>query len=178
VLKWLAFAALALAVLFVLFRSGLQFLAGFTDWARRLLDAWNNFWASLFGGRRAGKKSEEEEEAEAGRPERVVPFSAFPNPFAGGPAGMATPELVKYTFAALQAWARERDLGRQPGETALEFTERLGDELPALEAELRRLAALYARAVYARGGLPPNAVELVRQFWEKLEAFAEQPMSA
>jgi hypothetical protein len=177
VLKWLAFAALALAVLFVLFRSGLQFLAGFTDWARRLLEAWNNFWASLFGGRRGGKKSEEAAE-EAGRPERVVPFSAFPNPFAGGPAGMATPELVKYSFAALQAWARERDLGRQPGETALEFTERLGDELPALEAELRRLAALYARAVYARGGLPPNAVELVRQFWEKLEAVAEQPMSA
>jgi hypothetical protein len=178
VLKWLAFAALALAVLFVLLRSGLQFLAGFTDWARRLLDALNNFWASLFGGRRGGKKSEEEEEAEAGRPERVVPFSAFPNPFVGGPAGMATPELIKYTFAALQAWARERHLGRQPGETALEFTERVGEEVPALEADLRRLAALYARAVYARGGLPPNAVELIRQFWEKLEAVAEQPMSA
>jgi hypothetical protein len=178
VLKWLAFAALAVAVLFVLLRSGLQFLAGFTEWARRLLDALNNFWAGLFGGRRGGKKSEEEQDAEAERAIRSVPFSAFPNPFAGGPAGMAPPELVKYTFAALQAWARERDLGRQPGETALEFAERLGDELPALEADLRRLAALYARAVYARGGLPPNAVELVRQFWERLEAVAEQPLSA
>ena len=107
-----------------------------------------------------------------------MPFSAFPNPFGGGPAGMAPPELVKYTFAAIQAWARERDLGRQPGETALEFAERVGDELPALEADLRRLAALYARAVYARGGLPPNAVELVRQFWDRLEAVSEQPMSA
>jgi hypothetical protein len=178
VLKWIAFAALAVAVLFVLLRSGLQFLAGFTEWARRLLDAWNNFWANLFGGRRGGRKSEEEQDAEAERAIRSVPFSAFPNPFAGGPAGMAPPELVKYTFAALQAWARERDLGRQPGETALEFAERVGGELPALEADLRRLAALYARAVYARGGLPPNAVELVRQFWERLEAVSEQPMSA
>jgi hypothetical protein len=178
VLKWLAFAALALAVVFVVLRSGLQSLAGFTEWARRLLDALNNFWASLFGGRRGGKKSEAEQDAEAERAIRSVPFSAFPNPFAGGPDGMAPPELVKYTFAALQAWARERDLGRQPGETALEFAERISDEFPALESDLRRLAALYARAVYARGGLPPNADELVRQFWERLEAVAEQPMSA
>jgi hypothetical protein len=178
VLKWVAFAALALAVVFVLLRSGLQFLAGFTEWARRLLDAWNNFWAGLFGGRRAAKKTEAEQDAEAERAIRSVPFSAFPNPFAGGPGGMAPPELVKYTFAAFQAWARERDLGRQPGETALELAERVGGELPALEADLRRLAALYARAVYSLGGLPPNTVELMRQFWERLEAVAEQPLSA
>ena len=74
--------------------------------------------------------------------------------------------------------ARERDLGRQPGETPLEFADRVGGEVPSLEADLRRLAALYARAVYARGGLPSNSVEVLRQFWQRLETVADQPLSA
>jgi hypothetical protein len=106
------------------------------------------------------------------------PFAAFSNPFAGGRSGMAVPKLIRYTFAAVQAWAREHHLGRQPGETPLEFAERIGGEVPALEADLQRLATLYARAVYARGGLPANSAELLRQFWQRLEAVAEQPLSA
>lgn len=177
VLKWIVFALIALAVLFFVLRSGLQFLANFTDWARRLLDALRNFWANLFGGGR--KTTEKEEQAE--REERQLrerPFASFHNPFAGGRSDMAMPELIRYTFAAAQAWARERDLGRQPGETPLEFAGRIGAEVPALEADLQRLAVLYARAVYARGGLPGDSVAVLRQFWQRLEAVAEQPLSA
>ncbi len=177
VLKWVVFAVLALAVLFFMFRSGLQFLANFTDWARRLLDALRNFWASLFGGAR--KTTEEEGRME--QEEKLLrerPFSSFRNPFSGGRIGMAVPELIRYSFAAAQAWARERDLGRQPGETPLEFASRVGAEVPALEADLQRLATLYARAVYSRGGLPSNSAEVLRQFWQRLQAVAEQPLSA
>jgi hypothetical protein len=78
----------------------------------------------------------------------------------------------------VQAWARERELGRQPGETALEFVGRVSGEVPALEDALRPLVMLYGRAVYARGGLPANAVDTVRQFWERLETVVEQPLSA
>jgi hypothetical protein len=88
------------------------------------------------------------------------------------------PELVRYTFAAAQAWARERDLGRQIGETPLEFAGRVGREVPALEADLQRLAVLYARAVYSRGALPGNSGEQLRQFWQRLETVVEQPLSA
>ncbi len=177
VLKWIVFALIGLAVLFFLLRSGLQFLANFTDWARRLLDALRNFWANLFGGltRRTAGVSRLVEESPAGLRR---PFADFRNPFAGGRIGMAMPELIRYTFAAAQAWARERDLGRQPGETPLEFAGRVGAEVPALEQEVQRLAVLYARAVYARGGLPSDSVEVLRQFWQRLEAVAEQPLSA
>src|SRR5262249_37388026 len=51
VLKWVVFAVLALVVLFYLFTRGLSFLANFTDWARRLLEAWRAWWAGLFGGK-------------------------------------------------------------------------------------------------------------------------------
>jgi hypothetical protein len=50
--------------------------------------------------------------------------------------------------------------------------------VPALEADARRLAGLYARVLYARGRLPEHSAEAVRQFWERLEAVVEQPMSA
>ncbi|HEY7326707.1 MAG TPA: DUF4129 domain-containing protein [Gemmataceae bacterium] len=177
VLKWIVFALIALGVLFFVLRSGLQFLANFTAWARRLLDAFRNFWANLFG---AGKKTADEEECVEQEEQRLRerPFASFSNPFAGGRTGMAMPELIRYTFAAAQAWARERDLGRQPGETPLEFAQRIGTEVPALEADLHRLALLYARAVYARGGLPGDSMALLRQFWQRLEAVAEQPLSA
>jgi hypothetical protein len=177
VLKWIVFALLGLAVLFFVLRSGLQFLANFTDWARRLLDAWGNFWANLFGGRR--QTAEEQQRIEQEEQQlRERPFASFANPFAGGRSGMAVPELIRYTFAAVQAWARERDLGRQPAETPLEFAARVGAEVPALEADLHRLAVLYARAVYARGGLPGDSAAVLRQFWQRLEAVAEQPLSA
>jgi hypothetical protein len=180
VLKWVVFAVLIVVVVFFVLRGGLQFLANFTDWARRLLEAWRNFWANLFGGRKPERAAEAEagDEAESeGVPER--PFADFANPFDSGAAGRwPARELVKYTFAALQAWARERDLGRQPGETPQEFSERVAGEVPALEADVCRLAALYARAVYARGGLPGNTAEVVRQFWERLERVASQPLSA
>jgi hypothetical protein len=177
VLKWIVFALLGLAVLFFLFRSSLQFLANFTDWARRLLDALRNFWANLFGGARKTTEVEGRVEQE----EKILrerPFASFRNPFAGGQIGMAVPELIRYTFAAAQAWARERDLGRQTGETPLEFAGRVGAEVPGLEEDLQRLAILYARAVYASGGLPSNSAEVLRQFWQRLEAVAEQPLSA
>ena len=177
ILKWIVFAIIGLAVLFFVLRSGLQFLANFSDWARRLLAALRNFWANLFGGRRQTVEEEQPSEQEEERL-RERPFASFRNPFAGGRSRMAMPELIRYTFAAVQAWARERDLGRQLGETPLEFAGRVGAEVPALEKDLDRLAVLYARAVYARGGLPADSLEVLRQFWQRLEAVAEQPLSA
>ncbi len=177
VLKWIVFALLALAAAFFVLRSGLQFWANFSDWARRLLDALRNFWANLFGGPRRTTDEEESSVSEEDRP-RERPFASFRNPFVEGRRGMAVPELIRYTFAAAQAWARERDLGRHPGETPLEFAARVGAEVPALEQELHRLALLYARAVYANGDLPSDSVERLRKFWDRLQTVAEQPLSA
>ena len=55
------------------------------------------------------------------------PFVTFRDPFATGEAdGMSPAELVRYSFDAMNAWAFERGHGRRPGETPLEFAERLG----------------------------------------------------
>jgi hypothetical protein len=177
VLKWIVFGVLAIVVVVVLLRQGLGFLANFTDWAKNLLNALRAFWARLFGG---GKTAAEHEPIIVEEPgQRPRPFSAFHNPFLDGRSKRLSPQdLVRYSFAALQAWAWERSLGRAADETPLEFANRLGHELPALEADARKLSLLYARVTYARGSLPTDSADSVERFWTQLEAMVEQPMSA
>jgi hypothetical protein len=78
----------------------------------------------------------------------------------------------------MQAWAAERDLGRQPGETPLEFADRVGLEVPALEADAQRLAVLFAQAAYARGEVSDDCRPTLERFWARLEVVVEQPLSA
>jgi hypothetical protein len=178
-LKWIVFAVLAVIVLGAILRGGLGFLANFTDWAKRLLAAWRNFWANLFGQRKADETEDDEEESAEQPAEPPLPFSAFSNPFDSGKAdSMSARQLIRYTFRAVEAWACERDLERAEDETALEFLTRLGDEVPALESEAQRLGQLHARAEYARGGLPASTHDQLRIFWDRLERVVEAPLSA
>jgi hypothetical protein len=179
VLKWIVFAVLILAVLFLLLREGLKFLANFTDWAKNLLNALQNLWANLFNrrGKEATGEQGDNEPEERAAPMRS--FASYGNPFLDGHGDrLPIKEVVRYTFAALQAWARERNMERRPEETPLEFAKRLGEEFPTLEEEVRRFTTLYARAAYDYSPLPGNSPEVVRQLWERLETAAEQPMSA
>lgn len=178
ILKWIVFILLILAVIIFLLREGLKFLSQFTDWAKNLLNALRNFWAGLFRGRNNRGPAEETETAPS-RARLIRPFSFYINPFRdGSAAGRPIKDVVRYTFDALQAWARERGLERRPEETPLEFAARLGEEFPTLDADSRRFALLYARAVYDYNPLPGIAAEQTRRFWERLEAAAEQPLSA
>jgi hypothetical protein len=173
IVKWIVYILLGLAALWFV----LKFLANFTSWARSLVAALQSLWQSLFGWTSGATEATTEEEEK--EPPAPRPFAAFHNPFASGAADGAAPEaLVRYSFEALQAFAFEHGLARQPDETPLEFTDRLGGELPALEADARRLAALYARAAYARGRLAEAAKDTVRQFWQALEAAPARPVSA
>jgi hypothetical protein len=178
VLKWTVGILAALLVLFIVLRSGLKFLANFTHWARRLLAALQAFWQGLWGGwggkGRAGADGTEEAPEAPPRP-----FASFANPFtSGGAERMSHGQLVRYTFEALQALARERGLERQAGETPLEFAQRLGEEFPALETEVRRLAVFYVQIAYARGSLTKACRDPLRRFWRLLAEVAERPLSA
>jgi hypothetical protein len=177
VLKWIVFGLIALIVLVLVLRSGLKWLANFFEWARKLLDALRNLFSGLFGGW-GGAADEKEEAAE----ERVVPprpFASFSNPFTDGTArGRSPRELVRYTFAAFEAWARDRGLGRAADETPLEFARRVGDEVPELEDDARHLANLFAQAAYSAEELPVAASSGLRQTWEHLIDLAVRTGSA
>jgi hypothetical protein len=172
VIKWVVWIALAVAVVVAVFLFGLKWLANFTDWAKNLLD----WLRGLFAPKRtASAGGGDDEEAAAEAAERPPPFAAFGNPFDDGSAKRMRPaELIAYTFAAFDAWAWDRDLGRRPDETPNEFAGRLGGEFPGLDKPGRTLASLYAWSLYANRELPPNARELVREFWLAIE----QPQEA
>jgi hypothetical protein len=165
-LKWIVFGLIALVVVFLLLRSGLKWLAQFFDWARNLLDALRNFWASLFGGG-AGQETTTDESSVEKAPPR--PFAEYRNPFPG--TNLPLRELVRYTFAAFEAWAQERHhLDRADGETPAEFAERVGGEVPAVEDASRRLADLFARAEYSADRLPAGDVAILRDVWNTMDA--------
>jgi hypothetical protein len=176
-LKWVVLAVFVVLVLFFLVRALLSFLANFTDWAQNLLSFFRAFWEGLWRRREEGAGSGDG--AGQGAVVRPVPFSFFPDPFLTGRAeGMSDRELLRYSFEALQSWAWERGVPRQPGETPLEFAERVGQEAPALEAEVRRLARYVAGLAYGRQTPPKECREDLRRFWQMLTEVHERPLSA
>lgn len=158
-----------LVVLFLLFAL-LRYFAPFTSWVQQLLDALARFWSNLFGRANADDTGEAETgEATAAAP--PPPFRAYPNPYLTGQAEtMSLRDAIKYTFAAVEAWGREGGCGRRTDETPLEFMERLSEEHPDIEKDLMQLANLYAHAVYGEGALPRRLEDVLRRFWERLEA--------
>lgn len=174
VVKWVVFGILALVFLYFLLRHGLKFLANFANWAKQLLDMLNNFWAWLFGGKKESVEHEPVEETVVVQ-RRPEPFSSFANPFESGAGEHQSPaELVRYSFAALEAFAYEHELGRQVAETPIEFGQRLARRSEELKDDAPRLATLYARLAYARGKLPSASREQVKQFWQQLELAHEE----
>ena len=154
VLKWLVLAVFAILIVAFVGWFVLKNLSSAHRWARDLLNALAAFWQSLFGGKRTDA-IEAEEETPAEVVERPRPFDDYRNPFADGTATRQSPEaLVRYSFAALEAWAYEQDLPRRDDETPLEFAHRLGESMPRVEDETLRPHGL--RPPAASGGLPAD----------------------
>ncbi|MBN9121405.1 MAG: DUF4129 domain-containing protein [Planctomycetes bacterium] len=167
--KWIVFAILAVLIVFGLFFGVLKYLAPFTDWARRWLDGIRAWWASLFGGAKANPDRKAGDEARPQGPVRPPPFSEYSNPFADGSAERREPaELIAYTFEALDAWAWDRDAGREPTETALEFAARLGEAFPDHAAAFTKLAILCTRMAYSELPIPDTAIAALEDAWEHM----------
>lgn len=174
IIKWIVFAVLALVVLYFVVRHGLKFLANFATWAKQLLAMLNNFWAWLLGGPKEPVTAAATETLPVVQ-KRPAPFASYSNPFATGLGDRQAPaELVRYSFAALESFAFEHDLGRRNAETPIEFGQRLAQRSTELADDAPRLTALYARLAYARGKLPLTCRDQVKQFWQQLELAHEE----
>lgn len=57
---------------------------------------------------------------------------------------------------------------RRTGDTPQEFGVRLGDSVPELDAEFRRLAELYTRSSFRRGGLTMDELAEARRLWARV----------
>jgi hypothetical protein len=169
-LKWLVIGVVIVAAAFWLWRSRERL----PEMLRRFLEAWRGFWSWLFGGRRKkgpGAASAEESQTPGPAARR---FSDFVDPFAAGTADRYRPdELVRYSFEALEAWARDHGLPRKPDQTPYEFSQRIGVRVASLAGDLRTLSDLYYRAAYARGSLSAAGVRPLARFWRSLRTEGE-----
>ena len=170
VLRWLLYVLLAIVVLRFLARRWPTILrelqaiwAGFVSLLARLLG-----WAipGSLGGRLAA----------VGLPARRRRFSEYRNPFVGGNADRRSVEqLVQYSFEAVQAWAHERQIGRRPAQTPLEFGRAVSAEAPELRLELLHLAGQYHRLAYGRQAPSPELTQVLERLWSRLLSSAERP---
>ena len=155
-LKWIVYGVLLIAGVYFALKK-LPAL-----WAA-LLD----FWRGLFGGSR--QQAEQEAAEEQKRQAALRPFASYTDPFAAGIAGRySAEELIKYTFEAFEAWAREHGVGRGPEQTPHEFAAQVGERYPPLVRDVRKLADLYSRLAYARGSVPASSIEQLRPVWASL----------
>jgi hypothetical protein len=167
VVKWIVWIVLAIAVLGGGGYLLLKYFANFTGWAKGLLD----WLRGLFGQKKAAAKADEDDTAEEVAIERPPPFADFSNPFTDGTARRrSTRDLAEYTFLAFDAWAWDRDLGRQPDETPREFAERVAEDHPDLEQPGKVLAEVFVLAMFGKADPPADAKKKLAAFWEALEA--------
>ena len=163
-LKWIFYGVLLLVIGYWLWRSRADLLAAMRNFLQELRE----FWQRLFG-RRAGAADQTAESGEGPQAPTHRPFADFADPFATGMADRCSAdELVRYSFAALEAWAREHGWARGPDQTPHEFAHDLGTRVHSLSQDVRRLADLYCRVAYARDTVPRKSVAPLKQLWQEL----------
>lgn len=113
----------------------------------------------------------DQDEEKAGPPPR--PFASYSNPFDSGLVHQLSPDaLIVYSFEALEAWAYERELAREPHETPLEFVNRLGEARPELGQDAARMVGYFVALIYGQRGFRAEVLAPLEQFWRTLEASA------
>jgi hypothetical protein len=110
--------------------------------------------------------------AEAAAPQPIeLRFADYTDPFATGMAQrVSSGELLAYSFAAVEAWGRERGCPRAADQTPLEFAHRLGAAQTEVAAEVLAVADLYCQHVYAGGASPATVGPSLRRLWQRLHA--------
>ena len=132
---------------------------------QKLLAELRELWNAWFGN----KKAPEELSSPAAVEPPPVPFAAFADPFATGDAGrMSWPQLVRYTFDALEAWGREQGCPRAPGQTPQEFALALAAIEPQITGQLQSLAASYNQLAYAPRSPTAASPQPLRELWHSL----------
>ncbi|NUQ62857.1 MAG: DUF4129 domain-containing protein [Pirellulales bacterium] len=162
--RWLLYAVLAAVALVWAWRNRQTVFAAIGGMLQALRDLWNR----LFGGAKPEEKLAEPEPVAKGPPPRR--FADYSDPFAtAGSPRIPPDELVRYTFEAVEAWARDHGFPRQPDQTPHEFARAIAAQAPQLDLHARRLAELYSQAAYAPGTLPRGRVSPLRELWRELQ---------
>ncbi len=161
----------------LVFFIGTLILLAWFAWRSRaeLLEAWRHLrreWQAFWARLRGSPTTNTERVSEGSSPPLAeLRFADFADPFVSGMAQrVSSGELVAYSFAALEAWGRERGCPRLADQTPLEFAQVLGTHQTGFAAEVLAVADLYCQHAYAGGSLPATAGHSLRRLWQRLNA--------
>lgn len=167
IVKWIVWVVIVIAVVVGIIVFLLKGLAPFTDWARNLL----NWLRGLFGAKvRTPQNNGVGDSQTVTTKPRPKPFADFSNPFRDGSYRTRDlPELVRYTFMALDAWAWDIDQGREPGETPNEFATRLSIDHVDLDSTPSDIVKLLMQCQFSQQRLPKDGLKRLQTCWRTLE---------
>ena len=141
---------------------------------KEIVAALKAFWQQLLD-MFAGKSKHTEEDVpmaiENANVQRRRPFSEFTNPFNSGAAQKWQPDkLVNYTFWALEAWARDRELPRSDDQTAIQFGEMIASQYQQAEEPIDKSIQLYCRINYAGQNAHQDDLPHLERLWKFLSS--------
>ncbi len=150
-------------------------IVGYFTWKywRQIREALANFWKSLrefwesLFGRKPVADLDPTSAVEVAPP--PISFAAFHDPFLTGMAQSKPPvEVIRYSFEAFEAWAREHGCARGPEQTPQEFVQLVGTHQVAVARDAATLAEMYNRCAYARDLGQRLSIEPLRSLWQHM----------
>jgi hypothetical protein len=161
ILKILFYAALALLFCFFAWRYRHQIVQALIDLLSQI--------RALFGGKSVRPKMDEQ--AVASLSARLASFNDFHDPFLSAQHSRMQPEeLVRYTFAAFEAWANDRGRTRTPNCTPQELVVLALDPESPMYENARQLVRLYGEMAYASRRVPSESANELQALWQMMRS--------
>jgi hypothetical protein len=166
IFKLILYGILLAVVVFFAWKYREQIREVINQWIEQL----RQLWERLFGNRRTAEMAEENE---ASQPPTWRPFSSYEDPFATGRASQySTEQLVRYSFEAMEAWARDHGCPRHDDQTPMEFARQVAGHAPELASEAQVLSDLYSRVAYGRERVRQDRQADLQELWQQLKRAA------
>jgi hypothetical protein len=78
-------------------------------------------------------------------------------------------QRVLFFYLALLRRSQESGLPRQPSQTPFEYAQRLQQDLPEVDEDLKSLTGAFVEARYSRHTITPESANLVRRYWGRIK---------